>query len=142
VRKLARLDLAERTDALQVANLDATPAMRSSPSQKEFYVVAKDGTYKSYPLNADYRDNITYYELTDLNDDGRLDLVLLTAGRFYAGRVIMQAADGAFVDEELVRAQVSGPVIPFQPDRLAVDVQPDAAGERTSPRSSRRRRAI
>ena len=69
---------------------------------------------KVFPLNASYRDRIKEFELLDINDDGRLDLLLFAVDEFYATHVLLQNEDGGFVEEEMVPSHLSGPIEPYE----------------------------
>ena len=110
-RKIDDVELAGRTDALRVVDLDGDGNKEIfALGTKEFYVYEKALDRRAFPLDARYRDKIKKFDLLDLNGDGRLDLVLFSADKFYAAYVLVQDAQGDFVDGELIRSYISGPV--------------------------------
>ena len=110
-RKIGEVEIAKRTDALRVADLDGDGKKEIfALGTKEFSVFKKDRERQVFPLNAGYRDKIKEFDLMDLDGDGRLDLVFFSADKSYATHVLLQDTQGEFVDEELVRSHISGAI--------------------------------
>ncbi len=113
-RRIADVEVADRRDALRVADLDGDGRKEIlALGLKEFNVLSEGQERRSFPLSASYRDKITEHRLVDVNGDGRLDLLLFSADKFYATHVFMQNEAGDFIEEELVRSHLSGPVKPY-----------------------------
>jgi len=114
-RKIANIELAKRRDALRVADFDGdgkNDLFALGP--KEITIFKSCRERHTFPLNQSYRDTITEALLLDVNDDGRLDVVFFSASRLYATHVLVQDSQGNFVEEEMVRSHISGPVKPYR----------------------------
>ncbi len=115
-RRIADVDVADRRDALRVADLNGDGRKEIfALGIKEFNVVDEAQERRAFPLSASYRDKITEHRLIDVNGDGWLDLVLFSADKFHATHVFVQNDEGDFVEEELVLSHLSGPVKPYDP---------------------------
>ncbi len=110
-RRLADVEVAGRPDALRITDLDGDGHKEVfALGPDEVHVMEPGGEPRSFPLNASYRDSIIHYDFSDLNGDGRLDLVLFCGDRFYATHVVLQGPDGSFVCHEMVPSHLWGPV--------------------------------
>jgi len=116
-RRIEDVEVAARRDALTVADLDGDGTEEVFALGKtDLYILREGAERKAFPLNAMYRDNIVKHRLSDLNGDGRLDLVVFSADKQYAAQVFVQNAQGEFIEAELVSSHLSGPVEPYSPD--------------------------
>ncbi|MFW6189445.1 MAG: FG-GAP-like repeat-containing protein [Planctomycetota bacterium] len=113
--KVADVELAERDDALRVADVDGDGGKEIvALGDAELHVIEPAGGRRSYPLNADFRDDITEFRLADANEDGRTDVVFFAGDKHYATRVLRQNEDDDFVDEQLLSSHLAGPVEPYR----------------------------
>jgi len=109
--RIEDVKLNARTDALQILDLDGDGEREIfALGTTEIHVLKKGEDPRAFPLDARFRDRIKQFELVDVNGDGRLDIVLFASDMFYAAEVLIQDAEGRFVNAELVRSHVSGPV--------------------------------
>jgi len=114
-RKIADVNVSKRTDALKVVDLDADGTKETvALGTKELHVFGEGAQHEAYVLNAGYRDSITDFELMDVTDDDRLDVVFFCRDQTYAAYVLVQNADGDFVEEDLVESHLSGPTQPVE----------------------------
>jgi len=121
-RKIADTEVTKRTDALKVIDLDGDGRDEVFALGGEEVAVIREGEEpETFPLSAGYRDNIRDFELTDVNGDGRPDVVFFSADKFYAAHALLQNPEGQFVEENLIPSHLSGPVKPYR----------DGAGGRT-----------
>jgi serine protease Do len=115
-RRIEKVEVAARPDALTVADLDGDGKKEILALGKtEFSILREGAEREAIPLNARYRDRIVKYRVVDVNGDGRLDIVFFTADKQYAAQVMVQNGEGKFVEEELINAHLSGPVEPYNP---------------------------
>ncbi len=111
-RKLADVEVARRTDALEVVDMDGDGRKEIfALGTSGFSVVGEAPHPETYPLDANYSDKLGKFVLTDVNGDGRRDVMLFGARQFYAATVLLQNPEGGFVEELLIPAHVSGPVV-------------------------------
>jgi len=114
-RRIHDFEIAKRTDALQVADMDGDGRPEIfALGREEFAVFETRAEPSLFPLNSSYRSSILRYELRDVNADGRLDVLLFSADKFYALHVLLQNEDGGFVEEQQVALHLSGPVEPYE----------------------------
>jgi serine protease Do len=116
--RISDFEVSRRIDALRVADLDGDGDVEVfALGTKEFAVFGEEGEPRIFALDAAQRDRIIEFDLGDLNGDGRLDLVLFAADKFYAVSTLMQNADGDFVKGQQLASHLSGPVKPYKPGR-------------------------
>jgi serine protease Do len=114
-RRIADVEVSERTDALHVVDLDGDGTKETvALGTKELHVFGEGARQDAYALNAGYRDSITDFELMDVTGDERLDVVFFCRGQNYATYVLVQNAHGEFSEEVLVESHLSGPTEPFE----------------------------
>ena len=114
-RSIARINASKRRDALEVADFDGDDEREIFVmGTEEFYLFEMDGDRREFALNAGFRDNITDYQVLDVNDDGRLDLLFFSGSKFYATHLYTQDGDGGFVEEQMVPSHLSGPVRAYE----------------------------
>lgn len=113
-RRIAKVDVSGRTDALRAADFDGDGEEELLVlGKKELFLFEKDGTQKTFPMAAAYRDKIKEFQVRDMNGDGREDLLFFVADPFYAAHSLTQDAEGNFVEAQLFPSHISGPVKPY-----------------------------
>ncbi len=114
-RRIASVKLAERRDALRVADVDGDQELEIIGLGKEqVHVIGLDGDYEVFPLIDRYRDRLTRFELMDANADGWTDILLFVKDQHYAVQWLLQNEAGGFSTARLLRSHLSGPVHPYR----------------------------
>ncbi len=116
-RRIAKVEVANRPDALTVVDLDGDGKKEVVALGKtELNILREGADREALPLNAKYRDRIIKYRVQDVNGDKRPDIVIFAMDKQYATQVMLQNDQGKFVEADLVASHLSGPVEPYHPD--------------------------
>ncbi len=117
-KKIDDIKISERRTALKVIDINGDGSKDIFTMGKKGFTIFLSGREKKeYPLNSSYVNKISSYDIMDINEDGRKDIVFFVLDKNYAVYVRLQNADGGFVEEIPVRSNISGPVVRYFGDK-------------------------
>lgn len=114
-RRIDDVKPAKRREALRIIDVDGDGKRDVFVlGENEFCVFRGGGAREDFPLRTGHASRIKSFEIMDLNGDGRRDIVFFAADKHYAACVRLQNAEGGFVEEFLVRSEITGPVARYR----------------------------